>query len=41
MGSLAGNSQVVEVSEKVNELAESQDIIYGNLELLVSGNVLS
>ena len=32
MGSLAGNSQVVEVSEKVNELAESQDIIYGDLE---------
>ena len=32
MGSLAGNPQVVEVSEKVNELAESQDIIYGDLE---------
>jgi len=32
MGSLAGDSQVVEVSEKVNELSESQDIIYGDLE---------
>ena len=32
MGSLAGHSQVVEVSEKVNELSESQDIIYGDLE---------
>ncbi len=36
MGSLAGNSQVVEVSEKVNELAESQDIIYGDLENFVN-----
>ena len=32
MGSLAGDSQVIEVSEKVNELSESQDIIYGDLE---------
>ena len=32
MGSLAGKPQLVEVSEKVNELAESQNIIYGDLE---------
>ena len=32
MGSLAGHSQVVEVSERVNELSESQEIIYGDLE---------
>ena len=32
MGSLAGNPQLVEVSERVNELAESQNIIYGDLE---------
>ena len=32
MGSLAGNSQVVEVSERVNKLSESQKIIYGDLE---------
>ena len=32
MGSLAGNPQLVEVSERVNELAESQNIVYGDLE---------
>ena len=32
MGSLAGNPQLVEVAERVNELAESQSIIYGDLE---------
>lgn len=32
MGSLAGNPQVVEVSEKVTKLSESQNIIYGDLE---------
>ena len=32
MGSLAGTPQLVEVSEKVNELAENQNIIYGDLE---------
>ena len=32
MGSLAGTPQLVEVSERVNELAENQNIIYGDLE---------
>ena len=32
MGSLAGHPQVVEVSEKVNELSKSQNIIYGDLD---------
>ena len=32
MGSLAGNPQVIEVSEKINELAKSQNIVYGDLE---------
>ena len=32
MGSLAGNPQVVEVSEKVNKLSQSQTIVYGDLE---------
>ena len=32
MGSLAGTPQLVEVSERVNELAESQNIVYGDLE---------
>ena len=32
MGSLAGYPQVIEVSEKINELAKSQNIVYGDLE---------
>ena len=32
MGSLAGNEQKIEVTEKVQQLAKSQEIIYGNLE---------
>ena len=32
MGSLAGKEQLKEVSEKVKQLAKSQDIIFGNLE---------
>ena len=32
MGSLAGKEQVTEVSEKVKQLAQSQDIVFGNLE---------
>ena len=32
MGSLAGNEQKKEVTEKVNELAKSQEIIFGSLE---------
>ena len=32
MGSLAGKEQLTEVSEKVNQLAQSQDIVFGSLE---------
>ena len=32
MGSLAGNPQLVEVSERVNKLSQSQSIVYGDLE---------
>ncbi len=32
MGSLAGRDQVIEVSEKVRELSNSQSILYGNLD---------
>ena len=32
MGSLAGNEQKIEVTEKVNQLAQTQDIIFGSLE---------
>ena len=32
MGSLAGKEQVTEVSEKVKQLARSQDIVFGSLE---------
>ena len=32
MGSLAGNEQKIEVTEKVKQLAQTQDIIYGSLE---------
>ena len=32
MGALAGKSQVVEVTERVNELAESQEIVFGDLD---------
>lgn len=32
MGALAGGSQVVEVSEKVKKLSQSQEIIYGDLD---------
>jgi len=32
MGSLAGNEQKEEVTEKVKKLAESQDIVFGSLE---------
>ena len=32
MGSLAGNEQRIEVTEKVEQLAKSQEIVYGNLE---------
>ena len=32
MGSLAGNKQKKEVTEKVNELAKSQEIIFGSLD---------
>jgi oxepin-CoA hydrolase/3-oxo-5,6-dehydrosuberyl-CoA semialdehyde dehydrogenase len=32
MGALAGKSQVVEVTEKVNELAVSQKIVFGDLD---------
>ena len=32
MGSLAGNEQKKEVTEKVNELAKSQEIIFGSLD---------
>ena len=32
MGSLAGKEQLKEVSDKVKQLAQSQDIIFGNLE---------
>ena len=32
MGSLAGKNQVIEVSEQINELAKSQNIVYGDLE---------
>jgi len=32
MGSLAGNEQKIEVTEKVNQLAKSQEIVYGSLE---------
>ena len=32
MGSLAGNEQKIEVTEKVQQLAQSQEIVYGSLE---------
>ncbi len=32
MGSLAGNEQKIEVTEKVKQLAQTQEIIYGSLE---------
>jgi len=32
MGSLAGNEQKIEVTEKVQQLAQTQEIIYGSLE---------
>ncbi len=32
MGALAGQEQVTEVKEKVNQLAKSQEIVFGNLE---------
>jgi oxepin-CoA hydrolase/3-oxo-5,6-dehydrosuberyl-CoA semialdehyde dehydrogenase len=32
MGSLAGNEQKIEVTEKVLQLAQSQEIVYGSLE---------
>ena len=32
MGALAGKSQVVEVTERVNELAASQEIVFGDLD---------
>jgi oxepin-CoA hydrolase/3-oxo-5,6-dehydrosuberyl-CoA semialdehyde dehydrogenase len=32
MGSLAGNEQKIEVTEKVQQLAQTQEIVYGNLE---------
>ena len=32
MGSLAGKEQLTEVSEKVKQLAQSQDIVFGSLE---------
>ena len=32
MGSLAGNEQKIEVTEKVQQLAKSQEIVYGSLE---------
>ncbi len=32
MGSLAGNEQKIEVTEKVHQLSKSQEIVYGNLE---------
>ena len=32
MGSLAGNEQKVEVTEKVKQLAQTQEIVYGSLE---------
>ncbi|MBT5354224.1 MAG: phenylacetic acid degradation bifunctional protein PaaZ [Flavobacteriales bacterium] len=32
MGSLAGNEQKIEVTEKVNQLSKSQEIVYGSLE---------
>jgi oxepin-CoA hydrolase/3-oxo-5,6-dehydrosuberyl-CoA semialdehyde dehydrogenase len=32
MGSLAGNEQKIEVTEKVKQLAQSQEIVYGSLE---------
>jgi len=32
MGSLAGNEQKIEVTEKVQQLAKSQEIVYGDLE---------
>ena len=32
MGSLAGNEQKEEVTEKVNQLAKSQEIVFGSLE---------
>jgi oxepin-CoA hydrolase/3-oxo-5,6-dehydrosuberyl-CoA semialdehyde dehydrogenase len=32
MGSLAGNEQKIEVTEKVKELAKTQEIVYGSLE---------
>ncbi len=32
MGSLAGNEQKIEVTEKVKQLAQTQDIIFGSLE---------
>ena len=32
MGSLAGNEQKVEVTEKIHQLSKSQEIVFGNLE---------
>ena len=32
MGSLAGNEQKIEVTEKVQQLAKSQEIVFGSLE---------
>ncbi|MBC8266903.1 MAG: phenylacetic acid degradation bifunctional protein PaaZ [Flavobacteriales bacterium] len=32
MGSLAGNEQKIEVTEKVKQLAQTQEIVYGSLE---------
>jgi len=32
MGALAGNEQKIEVTEKVQQLAQSQEIVYGSLE---------
>ena len=32
MGSLAGNEQKIEVTEKVQQLAQTQEIVYGSLE---------
>ena len=32
MGSLAGKEQLTEVTEKVKQLAQSQDIVFGSLE---------
>ena len=34
MGALAGNEQKIEVTEKVQQLAQSQEIVYGSLEEL-------